>query len=686
MNYSELEISLSRRDADIYTVDLRYTASGSEAETRLLQEGDLPLVRFDHDQLRQSALDARKYGQLLANSLFTADNVRSAFKEVRISADSASSVLRLRLFIDHRSSELHGLRWETLCDPDDGEPLFTSDRVLFSRYLSSWDWRPVHTRRQGTLKALVVIANPADLPSYSLSPLKVEAELARARSNLAGIHCSELVSAGMASEDNLLARLREGYDILYLICHSTTREGETYLWLENAEGKVKRVPGNGLVAGIRELRQSPTLIILCACETAGTGDGDAVSAFGPRLAEAGVPAVLAMQGKVAMATLEKFMPAFFGELQRNGHLDGAMAAGRRAVRDQTDWWMPVLFTRLRRGLIWYTPGFGEAHRLEKWPSLINDLKKGRCTPILGHGLTDSLLGSRRELAQKWAERYHFPMAPYNREDLPQVAQYLAVKQNLIFPRDMLISDLHNWLLQQHRANLPQGSQFEGSPTGDGLDQLISAIGAQRRESDPNDPFRVLADIPIPVYITASPHHLLLNALKAAGKQPREEFCRWSRQLEALPSLKEREPNYTPNPQSPLIYYIFGRLNEIESLVLTEDDYFDFLIGATKNKDLIPEDVRSKLANSGLLFLGFQLEDWDFRVLFRRIVDQEGGNLRRRYTNVAVQIDPEEGRIMEPEGARRYLETYFDIADISIYWGTADDFAADLLQQLPKPAP
>jgi CHAT domain/SIR2-like domain len=686
MNYSELEISLSRRDADIYTVDLRYTASGSEAENRLLQKGELPLVRFDQAQLRQSALDTRKYGQLLANSLFATNDVRSAFKDVRINADSTGSVLRLRLFIDHRSSELHGLRWETLCDPENDEPLFTSDRVLFSRYLSSWDWRPVHTRRQRTLKALVVIANPINLPAYSLPPLDVEAELARARSNLAGIHCSELISAGMATEDNLLVRLREGPDILYLVCHSTTLEGETYLLLEDAEGKVKRLPGNRLLAGIRELRQSPILIVFCACETAGAGDGNALSALGPKLAEGGVPAVLAMQGRVGMATLAKFMPAFFEELQRNGHLDGAMAAGRRAVRDQADWWMPVLFTRLRRGLIWYTPGFGGAHRLEKWPSLINDINKGRCTPILGHGLTDSLLGSRRELAQKWAEAYHFPMAPYNREDLPQVAQFLAVNQNLNFPRDMLISGLHKWIFEQHRASLPQESQFEGSATGEGLNRLISAIGARRRESDRNDPFRVLANLQVPVYITASPHDLLLGALKAAGKQPREEFCRWNRQVEGLPSLKEREPDYRPDPANPLVYYIFGRLNETESLVLTEDDYFNFLIGASKIKESIPEDVRSKLADSGLLFLGFQLDDWDFRVLFRRIVDQEGGTLRRRYTNVAVQVDPEEGRIIEPEGARRYLERYFDVADISIYWGTADDFAADLLQKMPKPAP
>ena len=33
--------------------------------------------------------------------------------------------------------------------------------------------------------------------------------------------------------------------------------------------------------------------------------------------------------------------------------------------------------------------------------------------------------------------------------------------------------------------------------------------------------------------------------------------------------------------------------------------------------------------------------------------------------------------MEPEAVRRYLERYFGEADISIYWGKAEDFLAEL---------
>jgi hypothetical protein len=128
------------------------------------------------------------------------------------------------------------------------------------------------------------------------------------------------------------------------------------------------------------------------------------------------------------------------------------------------------------------------------------------------------------------------------------------------------------------------------------------------------------------------------------------------------------------------------MNEPDSVVLTEDDYFNFLIGVTRNRELIPKDILQALVNSSLLFVGFQLDDWQFRVLFHSLLDQEGREMRRRYLHVAVQIEPEEGRDLVPERARSYLEKYFDKSDeISLYWGSAEDFTAELLagwQQRP----
>ena len=58
-------------------------------------------------------------------------------------------------------------------------------------------------------------------------------------------------------------------------------------------------------------------------------------------------------------------------------------------------------------------------------------------------------------------------------------------------------------------------------------------------------------------------------------------------------------------------------------MLREDEYFEFLRTTGRDPDAIPAVVRSAFADSALLFLGFRMEDWDFRVLFHSIMSQEG---------------------------------------------------------------
>jgi hypothetical protein len=142
------------------------------------------------------------------------------------------------------------------------------------------------------------------------------------------------------------------------------------------------------------------------------------------------------------------------------------------------------------------------------------------------------------------------------------------------------------------------------------------------------------------------------------------------------SVFERERGYRSSTDRPMVYHLFGHHARPRSLVITEDDYFDFLIGVTRDKDLVPGSVRRAFADSSLLFLGFRLDEWDFRVLFRSIVNQEGDR-RSEHPHVAVQIDPEEGRSMEPERARRYLDKYFQSSNVTIYWGSTESFLKEL---------
>lgn len=678
LSYADLEITLNRWNADTYRVELRYSQPDSDVDIRLAP-GTPALARFDAVQLQMLTLDPDAYGTLLGANLFGDANVRTAFAQARTNAQSQDAALRLRLFIDSAAPELHALRWETLRDPQDGLSLVTSERVLFTRYLASQDYRRVTIKPQAELRALVFISNPSNLNEYSLAPVDAAGELERAKNALGTISVSTVGGDEKATLNALASKLRDEVDILYLVAHGVMVEGEPRLFLEDEQGRVNVVSGDELVTRIGELKNAPRLIVLASCQSAkmATGDNGALASLGPRLAGAGVSAVIAMQDNISMATVAQFMPVFFKELQRDGQIDRAMAAARAAVRENADAWMPVLFLRLKSGRIWYVPGFGgERKSFEKWPALLDAIRSGRCTPILGAGLNESLLGSRRELAAHWAEEYRFPLAPFAREDLPGVAQYLSVNQSPIFPREGLGKFLRQEIGKRYGSQLSPQSADADIPT------LISALGELQRKRNPNDPNVILASLPFPIYITTNPDNLLTEALKAAGKDPQVELCKWNEDM-YTESIYDREPDFRPTPQRPLVYCLFGQFSDLDSMVLTEDDYFDYLIGVTSNKDLIPGVVRRALADTALLFLGFQLDDWNFRVLYRSIMSQEGRSRRKKYSHIAAQIDPEEGRILEPERARKYLETYFQDADISIYWGSAEDFVGDLGKQAVK---
>ncbi|MCP4695663.1 MAG: CHAT domain-containing protein [Gammaproteobacteria bacterium] len=680
--YTELEMTLRRRDADYYVLALNFVRPDSDADINLGQAS----VHFDFQQLQILDINAESYGKTLTDYLFATADMRAAFAKACSNSQSLSALLRIRLHIDAACPELHSLRWETLRDPDTGDPLLTGEQTAFSRYLSSADWRPVQLRPQRRLQAVAMIANPLDLEEYQFAPVDVAGESARVKSALGtNISLTELSGTGQATLTNLLKQLREGTDILYLVCHGALIKGESWLWLEDEQGKTARAAGAELVTRLRELSEPPRLIVLASCQSAGTGElagaektqrdeESALTALGPRLAQTGIPAVLAMQGKITMQTVAEFMPCFFHELQRDGQIDRAVAVARGTVRARSDSWMPVLFMRLKAGRIWYVPGFGgERADFEKWPTLLESIEEGGCTPILGTGLIDSVIGGHRELAQRWAEEYRFPLAAYQRDDLPQVAQYLAVNQGRMFPRKSLKQHLMRELRQRYKRVL-------ADTAGMSLEEILEILGEHYHEQKADTPYQILSRLPFSIYITADPSGLLAQFLRAAGKDAQVELCRWNADVMRLPSLYDEQPKYRPTTRRPLVYQLFGNLEEPRSLVLTEDDYFNYLIGVTRNNDLIPRAVRSKLSDSTLLFLGFDVDEWDFRVLFHSIMGQEGSERLNDYAHVAVQIEPEEGRIVDPERARRYLESYFQNAKISIYWGNVENFIQEIARR------
>jgi hypothetical protein len=306
-------------------------------------------------------------------------------------------------------------------------------------------------------------------------------------------------------------------------------------------------------------------------------------------------------------------------------------------------------------------------------SIAAHIRDQELTPILGLGLTDGLIGSRKRLARQWAQTFRYPMALHLQEDLPYVAQFVAVTKDPRFLRTSLRDYLRDRLQQRFPDIRPEGAEWQPG-------ELAQRAWQQYRTGNPAEPHCVLARLPCPLYVTTHPSDLLAEALREEGRQPEVVLCRWRPEVDKWPkSVFDRERGYVPSPARPLVFHVFGHLDVPESLVLTEDDYFDFLANVSAKPKLVPGPVSRALADSALLFLGFGLDDWDVRVLLRSLISQEALERLGRYKHVAAQVDLDDS-VMSPAGARSYIERDFGRfrkPAIDIFWGSVEQFTAGL---------
>jgi hypothetical protein len=104
-------------------------------------------------------------------------------------------------------------------------------------------------------------------------------------------------------------------------------------------------------------------------------------------------------------------------------------------------------------------------------------------------------------------------------------------------------------------------------------------------------------------------------LKDSGKAPTSDFCRWNDELSRFP----KPPYEPPSPAKPLVFHLLGDMDYPKSLVLTEQDYLEFVSNISNsdtNPTLLPSIVSSSIAKSSQLFIGFTLNDMNSRILFK----------------------------------------------------------------------
>ena len=148
---------------------------------------------------------------------------------------------------------------------------------------------------------------------------------------------------------------------------------------------------------------------------------------------------------------------------------------------------------------------------------------------------------------------------------------------------------------------------------------------------------ILARLPLPLYITTNYDTAMFDGARRGRGRTRSATL----PVEPEPDA-EGEPSPSPTPlradsrptRSSTTCTAAWAFHE--SMVLTEDDYLDFLVSITREPDLLPHLVQRALAGTSLVFLGYRLADWDFRVIHRGLVAALEASLRR--LSVTVQLD------------------------------------------------
>ncbi|MDQ4132035.1 MAG: SIR2 family protein [Actinomycetota bacterium] len=278
-----------------------------------------------------------------------------------------------------------------------------------------------------------------------------------------------------------------------------------------------------------------------------------------------------------------------------------------------------------------------------WKVLVDKIRRKQCTPFLGAGLSEPHVPLGSEFSERLAREFGYPLTDV--WNLPRVAQYVATNY-----RD---------------------SQFAKGQVAD----LILACERQPPDfSSPSQPHRILADLRLPMYLTTNYDRFMTRALETVVSEVSTRVCRWNYETR----LAEDALLPTPTADRPLVYHLHGVATNIASMLLTEDDYVDFLMEAQADlAQVVPAPIQEALGTTSLLFVGYSLNDWNFRVLMRSIMRKINKSSKRM--NISVQLPPADDSVAPDrrDEAEGFLCDYLGTEQVTVHWGDARGFLDEL---------
>lgn len=228
-------------------------------------------------------------------------------------------------------------------------------------------------------------------------------------------------------------------------------------------------------------------------------------------------------------------------------------------------------------------------------------------PLFAGALAEALARETR-----WAER--FPNKP-PKDHFQRVA--LDYELNII-----LDEQRKQWEQSGKSQGLPPPPDRPSSATEAidlrhrGRGKLVNAVRrAVALGKEPSLALRALAELNFPLIITTNYDNLLEDALQLAKKEPSPAVV-----YQPRATARPEDPLQDPSPENPLIFKIHGDINAPESLVITDEDYIDFVLRMTAPGEFnpVPDTFYFRLSKWPTLFIGYSLLDYNLRLLLKTL--------------------------------------------------------------------
>jgi hypothetical protein len=290
-----------------------------------------------------------------------------------------------------------------------------------------------------------------------------------------------------------------------------------------------------------------------------------------------------------------------------------------------------------------------------------------------------------QLTKEWADEIHYPMA--DDHNLARVAQFYQVEQKeSLLAKAKYLKFLNKYLLDINEDEDAYKDVVGQMRTQEALfSEIVQQLDYPRYPEGVDDPLRLLAKLPLKIYVTTSYYNFMERALEAENKKPRTMVCFWSGgKLSAKPEHSP-DPLYEPSDTEPAVYHLYGLEDYPQTLVISEDDFMNFLISVVEDTNtqnpVVPLRLREGLAESRLLLLGYHIRDWDFRVLFRFILKFRSTESAPR--GMLIQLKPGAKQSGNKEKSVEYLSQYFDKKQFGVEWANTEKFIQKLWNEWDK---